>query len=155
MFSYTFKEVIFFVVVFLLLGLSGMGSAQAAYGGKLSPKFATIVSSIIFTMALLGLFYLFKFNDCKDGYTNSLFHVSPARQCSGGLYLHTGNDPRSKMCRKLLTNQKGCQAIENVNCPSGFHGRNVNFEFTPDSGPNWQNERCDGDNKPQPSPSHY
>jgi len=80
---------------------------------------------------------------------DKLFHVTPAKLCQGGPYMHQSGKTH-EMCKQLMSTPQGQYEYKQYNCSSGYNGRPVHFEYTPLSNNLWQNERCQGPNVGRP-----
>jgi hypothetical protein len=72
-----------------------------------------------------------------------LLSISQGKECRGGLYLHSGDSPTSKMCRKLAESKGGMEQIQRYNCGTGYDNMpGGRFEYDVLSGNNWENDQC-------------
>jgi len=136
------REVIFFVLVFLLFFL---GNKVAQYWAKRSPKLnrdlIVLVVGAVATLAVVGIFYLAKMNQIKDNY--QMLEFSPGALCRGGPYMWQGDSERAKMCRKLASTPEGRCDIAAFNCPNSYNGLpQTGVRYTSNSDSCWKGVHC-------------
>jgi hypothetical protein len=139
------REVIFFVLVFLLFYLGGKGlDMWHTKKPMLNSDVGLVVVGLVVTGLLVGIFYLAKLNQHTDGYKG--FEISPGALCRGGAYLFSGDDSASKFCQNLAKSPEGRCEISRFNCPNGYQGLpSVPLEFSPNSDSCWSGVRCNKD----------
>lgn len=139
----TIREVIFFVLTFLLFYLGCKFVMYWMSQKKINHDVAALTVGAIITGTLVGIYYLAKMNQHSDGYR--AFEISPGAMCRGGPYMWQGDSPRAKMCQQLASTPEGKCEISKFNCPTGYEGMpKVPFEFTSNSDSCWSGVRCKG-----------
>lgn len=133
------REIIYFVLLFLIFFLSLKLLEFWNTKIEINKDVSYILVGIIYTLVMVGLFYLAKMQ------TNEPFwDVSDAAKCKGGPYFWQGDSENSKMCRELASTPEGMVAISGYNCPVGYVGQpGLPFYYSPLSDDNWKNERCE------------
>lgn len=135
------REIVFFLMVFFLFFLFNKGMVYL--GGKINMNsdVKLIITSLIYTGVIIGLYYLAKMKSNVDGYR--MLDISPGALCSGGPYMW--DQDRADFCTKLASTPEGKCQIASFNCPSGlYHGQpRTPFMFSNLSNDQWKNERCE------------
>jgi len=139
------REVLFFIFAAVLF-FALIVIVHTQYNkDKGLPYGMTAILAIVYTLILVFVFYIGKIEG-REGFADKFWDISPAAQCKGGPYMHQGDDPQSKMCRRLMASEKGRCAIAAFNCPVGYNGAPMNkFVYTPLSNDSYENERCQPD----------
>ena len=103
----------------------------------------SIMKSVIIFAVVIIFNILLKHS--KDGFH---FELTPEKHCDGGPYMWSSSPEKQALCSKFTKND-----LSRYNCPVGFHGRPVWWDYTPESNNQWKNERCneisDSYNDPQ------
>ena len=103
----------------------------------------SFMKSVIIFAVVIVFNILLKNN--KDGFH---FELTPEKHCDGGPYMWSSSPEKQALCSKFSK-----QDLSKYNCPVGFHGRPVNFNYSAESNSQWKNERCneisDSYNDPQ------
>lgn len=137
------KETLFFILVAVMFFLS----VKIMEYWKTQDKWADlkiIITGIILALILMAIYYWSHLHACGEGF----WEVSPAARCKGGPYMWQGDSETAKMCREMASSDDGKCKIASYNCPKGYIGQpRLPFYYTPLSGDDWRNERCD---KPTP-----
>lgn len=60
-------------------------------------------------------------------YNDSLLHITPAKTCRGGLYLHQGDSDEAKMCRTMIETEP--EKIAAVSCCNGTFGMPNKYQY--------------------------
>lgn len=136
------REVIFFVLIFLLFYLGGK---LANYWQKKVPKMSEDGSLLLVglgvTAIVIGVFYLAKLNQQTDSYKD--FSISPGALCQGYPYMFQGDDAQSQFCKKLASTSEGKCEMSKHRCPNGYIGApGVPLEFTSNSDSCWSGVHC-------------
>jgi len=122
------KDLLFFAeatVLFIIIALLAVWVAKKAN----VPAWTTLVAGAFVYSGLLSMLYVVM-KPCQEDF---FFQVSPCKEC------------------RLWPEYGKCEDMNCPCCPMGDVGYPGSFNFTPDSGPNWENQRtCTGDNKDQP-----
>jgi len=135
------REAIFFLLVYLLFFLGAKVIEYWSKQGKMRADFIYIIVGVIYTLVILGVFYLAKL---QDGTKENFWDVSPGAKCRGGLFFAQGDSEEATQCRELASTPEGRCEIASYTCPTGFIGTpNLPFIYTPVSGDDWTNERCE------------
>lgn len=135
------KEIIFFILIFIILLLSDIISNKITAKLPKSEIIIHFVVALLFTL-ILGILYIFG----KVNQDNFRFEVTPAKRCEGGAYM-TQSGPDHEMCKNLLNTPKGQNKYDMFNCSGEYNGRPLNFgPLTTLSNDKWENTSCD---KPQ------
>jgi hypothetical protein len=137
------KEIIFFLMFFLLTILSGISTEIIVSRNENYPFFLILIGfSFISTLILLTVYKTAK---VTEGFH---FEVTPEKTCDGGAYMHQSNE----MCQKLWSTAEGRKDLATYNCLNGdcakeglYNGRPLNMGYRQDlSDDNWQNTSCQG-----------
>lgn len=127
MFQTTDKQLIVYVVSLFVSIYVALKIAQ-----NLVSKSETqlIIISLLFTFIICCL------NSCFIEKTKDNFHfeVTPEKLCQGGPYMYSSNPEKLKYCQSLSPDD-----YYRYNCPCGYSGRPVVYEYTPLSDDKWQN----------------
>jgi hypothetical protein len=135
------REIIFFVLIFLLFFLTVKLGEYWVKKSDIDHQIAYIILGIAYTALVVGIFFLSKLEDNSN---EKFWDITPAAYCKGGPYFWQGDSEVSKMCRKLASTPEGRVLISGYNCPSGYVGQpGLPFNYTPLSDDNWENERCE------------
>lgn len=86
--------------------------------------------------AIVALFAMYKSG--KVQIDRFHFEVSPEKLCEGGPYMWSSASPE----KQAYCNSLSPQQYNAFNCPAGFSGRPVHWNYTPESDSKWQNTRC-------------
>ncbi len=134
----SYREIIFFVVMFCLAFLS---LKYAVMKIEMSRTEIYIFTALIFTGVMVGIFFAASLNESSENF----WDVSPAALCKGGPYMWQGDSETAKMCRAMADSKDGRCSIASYNCPTGYIGTpKIPFYYSPLSDDNWKNERCGG-----------
>ena len=131
------KELIYFLCLFIFSMIFTRLLQRYVQTGGLHPTYALVISSIILTSFMIGMYYILQTVQ-KNGKDKEGFHfeVTPEKQCSLYPYItppaYTGID-----CSKFTEKE-----LSKYFCPGAYHGRPVQFKYTPESNSNWVNDRC-------------
>ena len=136
------KEIIFFLMFFILTILSGISTVIVYKKTNVYPFLTLVGFSFISSVILITVYKLSKMN---EGFH---FEVTPEKTCDGGAYMHQSN----KMCQKLWSTPEGRKDLATYNCLNGdcdkeglYNGRPLNMGYRQDlSDDNWQNNSCQG-----------
>jgi hypothetical protein len=101
---------------------------------RANPDLFVIILSSIFSLSLLFIFNFVKKNSMIDPF---VFEVSGPKLCDGGPYMYSSNPELKKYCDSLSQD-----TLNQFECSVGYHGRPVNFSYTPESDADWKNTRC-------------
>ena len=136
----TVREVIFFVLAFLLYYLSvSIANYWINHMKKSHSQAIYLLIGLVYRLVLVAVYYLANLNNTNEGF----WTVTPAGRCRGGPYMWQGDSQTAKMCRDMAETKEGRCAISSYNCPTGYEGvPKVPFYYTPLSNDMWQNERC-------------
>ena len=136
------KEILFFVIMFLLYCVAtNLNDAWEEYT-KINHNVSMIVTGVVFVLIMVGIYFLANMN--KSNSNEGFWDVTKFAQCRGGPYMWQGDSATAKMCRKLAETPEGRCGISSYNCPTGFNGTpKIPFYYTPLSNDNWENERCE------------
>ena len=132
------KEICFFCLIFLIIGVTLIGFNQTFSKSKGS---SLIISAYVVSLSLVIIFLLIyklaKIANCQtDGFH---FEVSRSAKCRGYPYMQSSNPELLKECEKFLSSPEGCKT---ASCDGMYVGKPVSFEYTPESNDNWENKRC-------------
>ena len=109
---------------------------------NLSWELCYTLLSLLFTLIMIGVYYFSKLN--KTSSEEGFWDVSAGARCKGGPYFWQGDSETAEMCREMAESPEGRCEISSYNCPTGYNGQpKLPFVYTPLSGDNYQNERCD------------
>ena len=139
------RESCFFLIMFLMFFLFSKANGYLIETGKVKiPKEGLIIIlALIFTVLMIIIYRIARISPSKEGF----WDVSEFAKCKGGPYFWQGNSEQSKICRALADTSEGRCGLASYNCPTGFVGTpSLPFVYTPLSGDNFEDERCD--NKP-------
>ena len=133
------REVIYFTLIFLVFFLAvKLGQFWLEKTGMNNDAVCIIVG-IVYTLIMIVIFYLAKLQTKED-----FWDVSDPARCKGGPYFWQGDSETSKMCSEMAQTPEGRVSISGYNCPVGYVGQpGLPFYYSPLSGDNWQNERCE------------
>lgn len=135
------REIIFFVMLFLLFFLIVKLSVYLTNKYSFNESASFLVSGIVYSLIVTALFFMANLN-CDSG--ENFWDISAGALCKGGPYNWQGDDPVSKMCREMAQTEKGRCEISSYSCPSGYIGTpRLPFQYTPLSNDKWHNEQCD------------
>lgn len=133
------REIIFFALLFLLFFLAVKLAEFWNTNFKANSDITYILVGIIYTLVMVGIFFLSKIQT-SEGF----WDVSLPAKCKGGPFFWQGDSETSKMCRELAETPEGKVAISGYNCPVGYVGQpGLPFYYSPLSDDNWKNERCE------------
>ena len=127
------KQMIFYILVFLVFFIIAKISLYFSRSLNINQDLSLLIGGVIITFVI---FLLDKLNYIKDDF---FFEVTPEKLCSGGDYMNSSDPERRKLCSKFSKEQ-----LAEYNCPVGFHGRPVNYQYSNMSDSNWNNTICDG-----------
>lgn len=125
------KQVIFYVVIFLLFFILSRASIFLSNSFKFNVDLILLVASLVF----VGLIMLSK-KMLLDNKDNFFFELTPEKHCSGGSYMSSSPEKR-KFCSQFTPEQ-----LSQYECGTGFIGAPVHWERTDMSDCNWQNPMC-------------
>jgi hypothetical protein len=134
------KEIIFYVIIFLLFYVLSKSSGYVGTYFKLNNDVSLLLFSLVFT----GVVFLLKNLGNKD---NFYFELTPEKHCEGGSYLYSSDPVKKKFCSQFSKSD-----IANYSCCNGFHGAPVHWERTSMSDDKWNNKMCDGNFKEYTDP---
>lgn len=134
------KEIIFYVIIFLLFYVLSKSSGYVGTYFKLNNDVSLLLFSLVFT----GVVFLLKNLGNKD---NFYFELTPEKHCEGGSYLYSSDPVKKKFCSQFSQSD-----IANYSCCNGFHGAPVHWERTSMSDDKWNNKMCDGNFKEYTDP---
>ena len=133
------REIIFFVLVFLVFYVVHKFSDQILQKLRLKGDVGILSIGVIYALLIIGFYHLANLKSSNEGF----WDVSPAARCKGGPYFYQGDSPNAKMCRALAETPEGRAAISGYNCPIGMVGQpGLPFYYSPLSDDSWKNERC-------------
>lgn len=140
------KEILFFVLTFIVLFFFSKASLSMGPVLKLGNVITLLAMSFLVSLLLLLVYKYGNIAHCQAD--NFRFEVTPAKLCEGWPYMQSSASPElQKYCAGLMSTPEGQSQIARVSCNgsgcSGFVGRPVEFEHTPGSNDKWENERCD------------
>ena len=133
------KEIIFFLLIFVMIILSG-SLTEIIHGNKPHNLLTLTGVALVTTIILYIIFKISK--NRKEGFH---FEVTPEKTCDGGAYLHQSN----KMCQELWNTPEGRRDLANYNCINGYcngsqglyNGRPLNMGYRQDlSNDKWEND---------------
>lgn len=110
----TTKEIIFFLLIFILFYLLSKCSLLCSSSLKIGSDVSLLFGGLLMTIFILSIYYIANIHECKDGFT---FEVSPVKRCCGGPYTYSSNPNLKAFCDKISPEQK-----EQVCCNKGFTG---------------------------------
>lgn len=96
-------------------------------------KLGLLVGTLIVVAALFAMY-----KSGKVQIDRFHFEVSPEKTCEGGPYMWSSASPE----KQAYCNSLSPQQYSAFNCPAGFNGRPVHWQYTPESDSKWQNTRC-------------
>ena len=132
--NFSKKEIIFYILVFLLFYVFAKSSLYFAGWVKINNDLSILIMSVVFT----GIIFLLHHFDNKD---NFHFELTPEKHCEGGAYMLSSASPeKKKFCAQFTNEEK-----KYFSCPNGFDGRPVHWERTSMSNDQWRNEMCNTD----------
>lgn len=130
------KQIFFYLFIYILYIFISI-STTFMFKGFVEFKDATITT----IQALVFIFVLSLYDKLTKFSEKFHFQVTPGKACRGGWYLHQGD----KTCQDMMKTEQGQNEISRYNCRKGMIGMSANnFNFTPDSNSQWENERCIG-----------
>ena len=155
------KEIIYFVLVFVMILISAFAGSILGPKLRLKPTAAVLLSTLLTVLFLALVFKFTKVCEISDGFSLSSggFQVTPAKLCGAGPYM-TSTGPYHEMCKKMWSSPEGRAYIGEYNCLNGtcgpglgasighpygeglYNGRPLHFERTPMSDKNWENNMC-------------
>lgn len=136
----TVKNILFYVVIFLLFCVFGTGSVFVAEKLNWSKDLVIVVFGLLFTALVYGM------NSVRTTKDNFYFELTPEKHCEGGAYMHSS----APEAQKAFCSQFTPQQDREFTCPRGFHGRPVHWERTSMSDDEWQNKMCNKINYSDP-----
>lgn len=107
------KQIIFFILVFILFFLFAKCSHICSSKLSLIPDVSLLLGALVFTVLLALLYNVTNVAECKDGFQ---FEVSPVKKCCGGPYMYSSNPELQEFCDKVTPEQKSQMC-----CGVGFH----------------------------------
>jgi hypothetical protein len=132
------REIIFFVLVFLVFYLAVKFSEYFIQKSGIHGDFGLLIVGLLYSLAIVAIYNLAKLKS-NEGF----WDVSLPAQCKGGPFFYQGDSELSKRCRALAETPEGKIALSGYNCPIGYVGQpGMPFYYTPLSDDNWKNERC-------------
>ena len=87
-----------------------------------------------FIVFIIVIVFNLIFTSNKDGFH---FELTPQKYCEGGDYMRSSSPEKQKFCSQFSEVD-----MSRYECPSGFVGAPVNWNYTPESDDKWQNTRC-------------
>jgi hypothetical protein len=125
------KNLIFFVIVFLLFYITGKINTLVKFKYQ---DVKLLVFSLVSTAIIVMVFYVGKIGDSstKDSFS---FEVSPEKLCQGGPYMYTSNPERQRLCSQFSQ-----QDLAQYNCGKGFVGAPVHWDYTSMSNDKWESD---------------
>jgi hypothetical protein len=150
----TTKEVLFFLLIWILILLSNVVSEEIHKKTNTMP-FLTLVCISLISVSIL--YVVFKYAKIEEKFR--LLEITPEKKCDGGSYL-TGDD---EYCKDKWNSPEGQKDLSRYNCINGNCGGTVNYDGnidkcagqgmyngrplnlpsrTPESNDNWENEMC-------------
>jgi hypothetical protein len=139
MIKHSSRQVIFFVLIFLIFFLSvKLGQFWVLNSNVLKSDLIFIIVAVGYTLTILFIYYLAKLNKSSE----TFWDISPAARCKGGPYMWQGDSQNAKLCREMAESPEGRAMISSYNCPTGQIGvPKVPFEYSVLSNDNWEDER--------------
>ncbi len=136
----TTKEMLFFLLILILMIVSTKGVITFT-PKNIDQDLMSVIGATVVTIILLVIYKTISVCESSDSFSLSNgFSVTPEILCDGGEYLRTSAPKEIQdMCSKRC--KKGCRCDR---CSRGFNGKSINFEYTPMSDDNWQNQMCNG-----------
>lgn len=132
--NFSKKEIIFYVLVFLLFYVFAKSSFYFSGWTKINNDLSILIMSLLFT----GIIFLLHYFDNKDSKDSFNFELTPEKHCEGGPYMLSSASPeKKKFCAQFSNEEKNY-----FSCPRGFDGRPVHWERTSMSNDEWRNEMC-------------
>jgi len=135
------KKIIFLAIVFVIFYACVLMSNKLVASGS-SYESATFMAGTANTLLIFILYNVLKRNDTIDNFT---FEVSEQKKCQGGPYMYSSDPELTEKCSKYSNEE-----LAQYNCPSGYNGRPVHFDYTPMSDSLWENKMCDSVNYDTP-----
>ena len=139
------KEIIFFILVFVMMLVSAYTTFVAGPKLKLGPTPALLIFTLL---TVIFLYFIYKLTNVCSNQDGFHFEVTPAKLCDGGMYM-TQTGPNHGMCKKMWMTNAGRQELGHYNCLNGgcdnqglYNGRPLHMERTPMSDALWQNQMC-------------
>ena len=148
----TTREIIYFILVFLLFFLLSKVSEFWINKTQLKSDIVFLIVGAVYTLIIVAIFFLAKLQSTEGYYPigsacnakNAFWDVSDAAKCKGGPFFWQGDSETAKMCRAMAQTPEGMVALSGYNCPTGYVGQpGLPFFYSPLSDDNWQNERCE------------
>lgn len=135
----TKREIIFFVLVFLVFYLAVKFSEYFLQKTNMKGDFGHLTIGLIYTLAIVALYHLANLKT-SEGF----WDVSLPAKCKGGpFFWGNGETELSKQCREYSQTPEGKIALSGYNCPIGYVGQpGLGFYYSPLSDDNWKNTRC-------------
>lgn len=134
------KEVIYFILLFILFYLGVQTTNLWVNHAKVYAKTASLIVGIVFTLVMVALYYLAGLNNKTS---EKFWDVSAGAKCRGGPYMWQGDSEQAKTCREMAKTPQGRAEIAAYSCPTGFEGIPKRpFKHTTISNDKWENERC-------------
>lgn len=135
----TVREIIFFLLIFLLFFITvNIQKYWMSHMRSNHQEGVYIAVGAVYTLLIVAVYYLANLNSTNEGF----WQVTPAARCRGGPYMWQGDSEMAKTCRKLSETKNGRNEIANYNCPTGFVGIPKRpFVYSPLSDDNWKNAR--------------
>jgi hypothetical protein len=148
------KEIIFFILVFILILISSGLSCNICDKNKSNIFFKVLIISLL---GSLVLFFTFKTAKINENFR--LLEITPEKRCDGGLYLSGNNE----FCQKNWNTVNGRKDLSIYNCINGHCDQTINYDGncnqcngqgltngrplnmaarTPLSNDKWENEMC-------------
>lgn len=134
------RELIFFVLIFLIYFLSVRLMHFWRSKTGLDPNISIITMGILYTLIIVAIWYIAKLSDNSEGF----WDISAGATCKGGAYFWQGNSEEAKQCRAMAETPEGRCEISSYNCPTGYTGTpKLPFVYSPLSDGDWKSERCE------------
>ncbi len=127
----------YFLIYMLLLGLSffykytpNIDKISSTINPEQYSKIISIVLIMLVTLIPLIIIFVLSENRIES----FKFELDSSKACSGGLYLHQGDDEKSKKCREYILANKDNKSNCNSEVPGLYkftlNGKHPNFLFS-------------------------
>jgi uncharacterized membrane protein YeaQ/YmgE (transglycosylase-associated protein family) len=117
------KEIIFFLLIFVMTILSGV-IAGTIYDKTKSMPFLTLV--LVSLVSSIILYIVFRYSKISENFR--LLEITPQKRCDGGLYLSGDNE----YCQDKWSTPEGCKDLAMYNCINGHCGVTTNYDGNSD-----------------------
>jgi hypothetical protein len=133
------REIIFFVLVFLVFYVVHKFSDQILQKLGLKGDIGILSIGVIYALLIIGFYHLANLKGSNEGF----WDVSLPAQCGGDPFFFGGDTELSKRCKALAETPDGRIAMEGQRCPLGNVGRpGLPYFYSSISDDSWKNERC-------------